>query len=466
MSVVERVGNIGGIFLGLEATPGTAVIPTDYVPTYESTLTTNRNLQELAPIYGNKFEVYRVVAGFNEHTGDLTTMFEPNTGFKFYDMLLTRDTTTSYYTFTVTSANATAAATYTNNGVTFTVLSTISSGTTLLCSAPGGAPSASGTLTKASGTGDATITFSTAVNTSNNWQLKVSASKTKSYTIEQSYYDVSIRYFGVQASKCVPTLNNNEIQLKTSVTALGSFSGAEIASVSGSGPYTITFKVSDGNPTPTKGLVTADLIRLFKADGNTIDGTIASVTDTSSITTTTDVSSAAAGDFLFLRPKTVTLNLLPVFKATNTWWCFGDTAADALAASATPVETASTWEIDHNMNDDKGEKRYGSPDPASIIRTTANYAVTVKKFFQDDADQKLYKNMGKVALVIRCFSYDDSGNTYEARFTFNHLVTDDPLPQLKPKEPNYSTIKYHPSFDEDDGQGMDVLFINNLNTIS
>lgn len=66
---------------------------------------------------------------------------------------------TNVYTFTVSSANATVGATYTNNGVTYTVLQTISSGTTLLASGTS-APAASGTLTKATGTGDSTITFS------------------------------------------------------------------------------------------------------------------------------------------------------------------------------------------------------------------------------------------------------------------------------------------------------------------
>jgi len=66
------------------------------------------------------------------------------------------------YTFTVTSANATAGATYTNNGATFTVVTTISGGTSLVCTTTG-VPAASGTLTKASGTGDATIAFSSVV---------------------------------------------------------------------------------------------------------------------------------------------------------------------------------------------------------------------------------------------------------------------------------------------------------------
>jgi hypothetical protein len=69
--------------------------------------------------------------------------------------------TTTGYLFTVTAANATVGATYTNNGNTYTVLATISGATQLFCS-QASAPQASGTLTKASGTGDATITFSAA----------------------------------------------------------------------------------------------------------------------------------------------------------------------------------------------------------------------------------------------------------------------------------------------------------------
>lgn len=63
-----------------------------------------------------------------------------------------------YYIFTVSSANATTGATYTNNSQTFTVVGTISAGTNLVTTGTG-APS-SGTLTKTSGTGDSTITFS------------------------------------------------------------------------------------------------------------------------------------------------------------------------------------------------------------------------------------------------------------------------------------------------------------------
>ena len=64
------------------------------------------------------------------------------------------------YIFTVSSANATAGAIYSNNGQNFTVTSTISAGTTLVTTGVN-SPLPSGTLTKVSGTGDSTITYST-----------------------------------------------------------------------------------------------------------------------------------------------------------------------------------------------------------------------------------------------------------------------------------------------------------------
>lgn len=64
------------------------------------------------------------------------------------------------FLFVISSGSATAGATYTNNGNTYTVLTTVASGTLLHCSqATDQNPTSSGTLTKSAGTGDATITF-------------------------------------------------------------------------------------------------------------------------------------------------------------------------------------------------------------------------------------------------------------------------------------------------------------------
>lgn len=70
---------------------------------------------------------------------------------------------TTSFTFTVSPASATAGATYTNNGHTYTVVTTIAGGTSLSVDNGTGVPAASGTLTLASGSGDLTITFSSFV---------------------------------------------------------------------------------------------------------------------------------------------------------------------------------------------------------------------------------------------------------------------------------------------------------------
>ena len=67
------------------------------------------------------------------------------------------------YVFTVVAANATAGATYTNNGQTFTITTTISGGTILVATGTGNS-TITGTLTKTSGIGDATISFTAATN--------------------------------------------------------------------------------------------------------------------------------------------------------------------------------------------------------------------------------------------------------------------------------------------------------------
>jgi hypothetical protein len=63
------------------------------------------------------------------------------------------------FAFATSTASATSGATYTNNGVTYTVSQSVTAGTTFYMTGAS-SPLASGTLTRASGTGDPTIAFS------------------------------------------------------------------------------------------------------------------------------------------------------------------------------------------------------------------------------------------------------------------------------------------------------------------
>jgi len=76
------------------------------------------------------------------------------------DRFLVASDTPQLYTFTVTAANATKGAVYQTNGYNFIVAATITGATTLTATSAGIPAATSGTLTKISGTGDATIAFS------------------------------------------------------------------------------------------------------------------------------------------------------------------------------------------------------------------------------------------------------------------------------------------------------------------
>lgn len=109
---------------------------------------------ELPNVYGTLYQTVEGILGNNTQEKVTATQLE-------VAPQITSNTITVFndFTFTVTSANATAGAVYSNNTHHFTVTSTIVAGTSLATTG-NGLPLASGTLTKVSGTGDATITFS------------------------------------------------------------------------------------------------------------------------------------------------------------------------------------------------------------------------------------------------------------------------------------------------------------------
>lgn len=149
LTLHTAVGNTGQILeLSHSGTPLTQIY----------TLNTTSS-QTIGGIAGGSYALYtnEVLKLISDGANWLIVSHQTNTGW--VTSGTNTITATSAYVFTVTAANATAGAVYSNNGQTFTVSVTITGTTTLTCSGTG-TPGASGTLTKVSGTGDATITFS------------------------------------------------------------------------------------------------------------------------------------------------------------------------------------------------------------------------------------------------------------------------------------------------------------------
>lgn len=287
-----------------------------------------------------------------------------------------------------------------------------------------------------------------------------------SYTYDISLGNIVKRFWGVQLSKTSPDYNSNEMRFKLEGSALGSFEGREVSTVTGSGPYTVTLADPNGifDGAPNKGLVVGDLIRFYDAPtGAVVDATIASLVGTTQFTTATSPVNIGSGDSVFLRPATVSFNNIQSFLWAKTRVGFGATAAAAFSAAHTPIEQGSNWEIMHNFNDDAGEDRSGSFGPASLARTTYNANVNIKKICDTPDDEILFNNQNKSAIVFRHFA--GTTNQYEMRVTFNHVKMDEPLGTLKVGDLVYADQKLHVNYDPTDSQALDVKFINNLSTI-
>lgn len=460
---LESIGNTGYVAFGPEVAIGTPVIPADMGFMDNETMQTMANFEEQTPITGQLMDNYQTLPGLRTHGGDVSIVAEPNTALYLTDMLLARGTVSPIYLFTVTSANATIGATYTNNGQTFTVLGTIASSTTLIASGTG-APTSTGTLTKAGGTGDATITYSAQSKISNMWPFTL-ANPSKSYTIDIPVGQGLVkRFWGCMAESLSPSWNKNQLYLKASISALGSFQGRQVASVAGSGPYTVTLDTSYSQ-SPTTGLVVGDLIAFYDSTNAIVNATVASVVNGTQFTTATNVSAFVSGDFVYLRQQTLTNNMLSPFLWSNASFCFGATAAAALVATPTPIEQGANWNISWPFENKGGSARSGSPDPSSLVRLTAQPTLELKKFFGSPQDIQNFNQLNKTACVIRLYAYVGT-TVYEMRITFNHLTTDSPMPQVGARKVNYSAMKFIPQYDVTDGQGFDIKLINGLATIT
>jgi hypothetical protein len=285
----------------------------------------------------------------------------------------------------------------------------------------------------------------------------------KTYTMEVGDGVSAIRYYGCQVSKLATAASNNEVQMKPTISAIGTFNGREVASVAGTTPYVITLK-TDYDPAPTTGIVVGDKMHVYANAGGAITQfTVSAVTPTT-ISTTTAVT-PVAGDMVRLTSLTPAFNMLPPVLWSNTHFYFGTTASAALAGTETRVEPGSMWEIDFDFKDDKGEHRSGGQDPATLLRKPGKVTLTIKKYYDTPADIETYNSLVKSACVIRHYVYS-GGQTYEVRVTLNHLVTNDPTPKWKSGEINYSEIKYICQFDQTDGQAFSVTVVDANTTLT
>lgn len=274
-----------------------------------------------------------------------------------------------------------------------------------------------------------------------------------SYTLDVSLVSQVVRFFGVQASKMSPTFAGDEMQHQITLSALGSFYGAEIASVA----TNVLTLVTTHDPTPTAGLVASDLVAVKKVDGSlTTNFTVTSFTGTT-VTLSATAAAFAAGDMLVLRAATPSYTLLTPFLWPTAQFCFGATASAALSATQTRLDSGTQIDLLHDFADDGGSPRSGSYDPASLIRTVGDAKFKIKQYFDNPDQLKQWLATAKNACVMRAYA---SGTTYELRVTLNNLKIAKLPIQTKFGQVIFQEEEMVSQWDTSDSQGMLATLIN------
>ncbi len=285
-----------------------------------------------------------------------------------------------------------------------------------------------------------------------------------SYTLDISLGSQVVRFFGVEAGKVNFGFDDDKMVLALDdVAALGSFYGREVSTVTGSGPYTITFK-TNYDASPTTGLVVGDLIQLYRiSTGTYINATVATIPTATTITVTENVALGAVGDVVTLRPATPTLSLLTPFLWGRTEFRFGATAAGALSATQTRLESGSELTLSHEFEENEGARRSGAFDPAALVRTVYDLEGSVKMFFDKPEQIRYWQGIEKRSLVMRSFSGTTS--EYELRVTLNNIRTMNNEIPTESEGVIYHETDIVPNYDTADGKGFEVAVINAVATV-
>lgn len=279
-----------------------------------------------------------------------------------------------------------------------------------------------------------------------------------SYTLDVSYGSAYVeRYIGVEASKITYAWENERMMLDIDVSALSSYTAREIASVS-TNALTLT---TTYDPTPTAGLVASDLVSIIKANGTIINTTIASVSAT--VANVAAAGAAAAGDMLVLRPATPSYTILTPFLWGKTEFRFGATAAAALSATQTRLESGTEISLMHEFVNSEGEKRSGAFDPAALLRGTYDLECKVKVFLDNPEKQQEWLAIAKQSLVMRAFA--GATNQHELRVTLNDLRIAGNDHGMESSAIAYHEFDMVPNYDTSDAAGFGVTVINAVATI-
>ena len=269
--------------------------------------------------------------------------------------------------------------------------------------------------------------------------------------------------------------NNNEIQIKPTLSARGTWAGR--------GDFQLYFRFPrryrsdrgfDYDPSPTTGLVVGDTLQYVQPSGTITNLVVSVITNGTTISVTpnsTTITSAAAGDWIRLKALDVlSFTMLPPVLWSNA----RSSALVLLLPLPCPLHQLALirvrWrELEFDFTDNKGEHRSGGQDPATLLRKPAKATLTIKKYWDSPADMQSYNNLvGErftwfvTTRLIRLAS--DSLRSPHHLQPPCHQLTQRRSGKLA--EINYSEIKYIAQQDSSDNQAFAVTVLSSNTSLT
>lgn len=369
-----------------EVTPNTGLTPTTFVPFDEESITIEYGVQPVMPVAGDRtLNIRPVKKAIPSAAGDLKLSIEPKTFGHFLSGVFGGLTSGRYLPFTSPSGTFTVGETVTGgtSAATGTVL--IVTSEYVLLTAPSGTFTAGETITGGSSAATGVVTAYDA--TVYGHQGTLPQAPLPTYSMQFNYVDTAIRYMGVRFNAFDQIAQANNVMTATvKVMAQSQFRHAKITAITASGSTkTITCD-------QTQGLVTGDIVKIFRPstgqfidlNGSGVKTESITLVSTTTITLATLTTATAVGDLLCLAPQTS-----PSYTISNELpWIGGAIGqiGDTISGLATSVFEDFTLVIENQFEDRHQAKGILLADrfPAAVIQKGLTGKGTFKAYYQNE----------------------------------------------------------------------------------
>jgi hypothetical protein len=297
----------GSASLKKETTANTAVIPDTFFELNSEDISTEYAHTPTTPVAGVRSKAYNIVKNkIGAPQGTISLNIEPNTAGHFFNGMFGGVTTGNYVKVSTVSGTFNTAGLVTFVGSSATATPVYVGKTFILFSTFSGTPLVTDTLSQAGSGATANVDLVDATEAVKGHAAKAPAELEETYSLQMNYADSAMRYIGVQFHG-VDAIGQSDNVLSAGIKMMAQTVFRNTTCEAATAGSTVAVTADQ-----TKGLVTGDIVKVFRPstgafidlDGVGTKTTGATVTSATVATLATVTDNVVAGDLLMLAPQT------------------------------------------------------------------------------------------------------------------------------------------------------------------